>query len=49
MGIAKLDQAGTLGVQRYRALDADAAKLVGLALGWTHLANRSGGGGCARP
>ena len=36
VGIAELDQAGALGVHRHRALDRDAAKLVGLAFGGTH-------------
>jgi hypothetical protein len=36
MGVAELDQARALGMHRHRALDGDAAKLVGLALGRTH-------------
>ena len=36
VGVAELDQAGALGVHRHRALDRDAAKLVGLAFGGTH-------------
>ena len=36
MRVAELDEARALGMHRHRALDRDAAKLVGLAFGGTH-------------
>ena len=36
VGVAELDQAGALGMHGDRALEGDAAKLVGFAFRWTH-------------